>query len=74
MVGFFFLATPAATVYFVLMLTSVRVTELTADWPTMEVGALKEQAAARRPSIFVVVRGDRGRQYFSGGKIVGRQE
>jgi hypothetical protein len=29
----------------------------------MEVGALKEQAAARRPSIFVVVRGDRGRQY-----------
>ena len=49
--GFFFLARPAATVYFVLMLTSVRATELTADWPTMEVGALKEATAASRPSM-----------------------
>lgn len=45
------MAMPAVTVYFVFMLISVRVMELTADWPTMEVGALKEQAAARRPSI-----------------------
>ena len=37
--------------YFVLMLTSVRATELTADWPTMEVGALKEATAASRPSM-----------------------
>jgi hypothetical protein len=42
---------PAATVYFVLMLTSVRATELTADWPTIVVGALKEATAASRPSI-----------------------
>ena len=45
------MARPAATVYFVLMLTSVRATELTADWPTMEVGALKEATAASRPSM-----------------------
>jgi len=51
--GFFFLARPAATVYFVLMLTSVRATELTADWPTMEVGTLKEATAASRPSMAI---------------------
>ena len=47
------MARPAATVYFVLMLTSVRATELTADWPTMEVGALKEATAASRPSMAI---------------------
>ena len=50
------MARPAATVYFVLMLTSVRATELTADWPTMEVGALKEATAASRPSMEAEIR------------------
>ena len=52
------MARPAATVYFVLMLTSVRATELTADWPTMEVGALKEATAASRPSMAISERRD----------------